>query len=80
MISLVKPRSCELLPGHDFRGELGERDADGLADEGHGAGGARVDLEDVNDLVLDGELDVHQAAHVEGLAPCALVASRDLAS
>ena len=57
----------QLLPGHDHGGVLGERAADGLADEGDGARGARVDFEDVDDLVLDGELDVHQAADVEGL-------------
>ena len=67
MISFVKPRSTSFLPRHDFGGELGERDADGLADEGDGARGARIDLEDVDDFVLHGELDVHEAADVEGL-------------
>jgi hypothetical protein len=32
--SSVKPSSSSVLPEHDLGGELGQRDADGLADEG----------------------------------------------
>src|SRR5499426_933982 len=46
---------------HDLGGELGQGDADGLGDEGDGARGARVDLEHVERLVLDGKLDVEEA-------------------
>ena len=52
MISRVKPSSAQLLADHDPRGELGERHADHLADERHGARGARVDLEDVDVVPL----------------------------
>src|SRR5215472_1796389 len=50
---------------HDLGGELGQGDADGLGDEGDGARGARVDLEHVERLVLDGELDVEEADDAE---------------
>src|SRR5512144_2103936 len=50
---------------HHVGGQLGQRDADGLGDEGYGAGGTRVDLEDEDLLVLDRELDVEEADHPE---------------
>ncbi len=56
----------EGFAGHDLGGEFGERDADGFADEGRGAGGAGVDFDDVEVVAFDGELHVHQAADVEG--------------
>ena len=43
----------------------GNRLADDLGDERHGARGARVDLENVDYAVLDGELHVHQADDLE---------------
>ena len=55
------------LAGHDARGDLGDRRADGLGDEGHGARGARVDLEHEDRAVLDGVLHVHQAADIQRL-------------
>lgn len=57
----------ERFAGHDFGGEFGQRDADGFANEGRGAGGTRIDLDDVEVVAFDGELHVHQAADVEGL-------------
>ena len=57
----------EFFAGHDLGGEFGKRDADGLGDEGDGAGGARVDLDDEELVVFDCELDVHQAADLQGL-------------
>ncbi len=36
------------LAGHDAGGDLGDGTPDGLGDEGHGARGARVDLEHVD--------------------------------
>ena len=51
--------------GHDLGGDLGDRDADRLGDEGHGARGARIDLEDVDVAVLHGVLHVHQPADIE---------------
>ena len=54
------------LASHDFGGEFGQWDADGFADEGRGAAGAGVDFDDIQVVTFDGELHVHQAAHVEG--------------
>ncbi len=57
---------AQLLQGvaqHHLGGQLGQGHAGGLADEGHGAGGPGVDLQDVDLVVLDRELDVHQAHH-----------------
>ena len=48
------------LPDHDLGRQPGQRDADGLAYEGHGAGCPRIDLEDVQDAVLYGILNVHE--------------------
>ena len=55
----------ELFAHHDFGGEFGEGDADRFGDEGDGAAGAGVDFDDVEFFVLDGELDVHEAADFE---------------
>ena len=55
----------EALARHDAGGDLGDRQADHLGDERHGARGARVDLEHVDVAVLDGELHVHQADDAE---------------
>jgi hypothetical protein len=59
------------LAGHDLGGDGGDRLADGLGDERHGARGARVhfqhvDARGVRVRLLDGELHVHQAADVQG--------------
>ncbi len=61
------------LAGHDAGGDLGDRRADGLGDEGHGARGARVDLEHIDRAVLDRVLHVHQAADIERAGPAAVV-------
>ncbi len=61
----LEPERGERLAGHDFSGDAGDGEPDHFGDEGHGAGGARIDLEDVDVVVLDGELDVHQPHHVE---------------
>ena len=50
------------LAGHDVGSALGQGHARCLRDEGHGAAGAGVDLDDVDLAVLDAVLDVHQAA------------------
>ncbi|MNV06527.1 hypothetical protein D3C71_969090 [compost metagenome] len=62
----------ELLAGHDLGGDGGDRLADGLGHEGRRAAGARVHFQHEDARVfavrlLDGELDVHQAAHLQGL-------------
>ena len=53
--------------GHDLGGDLGNLDADRLCDEGHGARGARIDLEDVDVAVLHRVLHVHQPADLKRL-------------
>ena len=58
---LLEAEGGERLAGHDLGGDAGDRLADHLGDERHRAAGARVDLEDVDVAVLDGELHVHQA-------------------
>ena len=50
---------------HHLGGQLGQRHAGGLADKGDGAGGPGIDLQDVDLVVLDGELDVDQADHAQ---------------
>ena len=55
----------QALARHHTRRDLGDRLADRLGDEGHGARGARVDLEDVDVALLHGILHVHQPDDVE---------------
>ena len=56
----------EALAGHHSRRELGDGDPRRLGDEGHGAAGPGVNLDDVNLVILDRELDVHQTNHAQG--------------
>ena len=55
----------QFLPRHHPRGELRDRRADRLGDEGHGAAGARIDLDQIDHPVLHRELDVHQPDDAE---------------
>ena len=59
------------LPGHATRSHLRQLDAGGLADKRHRAAGARVDLQHIDHVLpvhmLDGELHVHQAHHVQAV-------------
>ena len=64
------------LAGHHPRGDLGQRAADRLGDERHGAAGARIDLEDEHLAVLDRHLHVHQAAHARAPGPAPRPAAR----
>ena len=50
---------------HDTRRALGQRHAGGLGDKRHGAARARVCLDHVDGLALDGVLYVDQAAHAQ---------------
>ena len=50
----------EGLADLQFRGDLGKRDARGLADERCGPRCARVDFQHVHDAVLHRILDIHQ--------------------
>ncbi len=62
--------ACKLLARHDAGGDLGDRQADHLGDERHGARGARIDLEDIDNIILHRELHVHQADDLEGKGQC----------
>ena len=70
-------KSASLCAGHHPGADLGHRHAGCLGNERHGAGGARVHLQHVDHVVLDGVLHVHQADDAErlghrlGLAPSA---------
>src|SRR5262249_12962058 len=50
----------ERFPGHHLCGNSGNRQTDHLGDKGYCARGARIDLENVDVVVLDCELNVHQ--------------------
>ena len=54
--SLVDQRIADHRTGRDF----GQRNTDGLADEGNGSRRPRVDFDDVDLVVLDRILNVHQ--------------------
>src|SRR5215470_16170970 len=62
---LAEAERGQLGPQHHPGRELGQRHPDGLGHEGDRAGGARVDLEDEDLLVLDRELDVEQPDHAQ---------------
>jgi len=55
----------ELFTGHHPGGYLCERHTSCLGYEGNGAAAARVDLDQVNLVILDRELHVHQANDAE---------------
>src|ERR1700683_113775 len=56
----------QLATGHQPRRAFRERNASGLANVGNRARGARVDFEDVDRVVLNRVLDIHQADDVQG--------------
>ena len=60
-MSLVNAEFLQGLAGHHPGGDLGQGPPGGLGNEGDGAAGPGVDLEQVDGVVLDRELDVHQA-------------------
>ena len=63
---LLQLEARKAFARHDARGDLGHGKADHLGHEGHGAGCTRVHFQHVDVAVLDGELHVHQAHHVQG--------------
>ena len=62
---LLQAERRQRLPRHDAARDLGDRLADHLGDERHGARGARIDLEHIDLAVLERILHVHQPADVE---------------
>ena len=55
-----------LLARHHPRRDLGHRFANHLGNEGHGARGAWIDFEDIDNIILHRELHIHQAHDLEG--------------
>ena len=53
------------IAGHDARRALGQRHAGGLGDKRHGTARARVGLDHVDGLALDGVLHVDETAHAQ---------------
>ena len=53
------------VTGHDTRRALGQRHAGGLGDKRHGTARARVGLDHVDSLALDGVLYVDETAHAQ---------------
>ncbi|MPM37476.1 hypothetical protein SDC9_84093 [bioreactor metagenome] len=55
----------ERTAGHAPRRKAGQRHADGLAHERHRPRRARVDFDDIDFVVLNRKLDIHQSDHME---------------
>ncbi len=72
---LRDPLRGQRAAGHHACRDLGQGHARRLADEGGRARRARVHLEDVDDVVLDRVLHVHQALHLQGLPQLTRVAA-----
>ena len=61
----MQTESGERPAGHDLGGDAGDGQADHLGDEGHRAARPRVYFEHIDLVVLNRELDVHQAHHLQ---------------
>ena len=59
--------ALQTVAGHDLGGKFRHRAADGFADKWHGAAGAWIHFDDVEDFILDRKLDVHEADHIKRL-------------
>ena len=57
----------QALAQHGPGRHLGQGHARGLRDKGHRAGCPWIDLQHIDPLVLDGELHIHEAHHIQGL-------------
>jgi hypothetical protein len=60
-----KAQFVERLAGHHLGADARQRHPCRLADKGHGAAGARVHLQHVDDIILDRVLHIHQPAHTQ---------------
>ncbi|OPY04519.1 MAG: hypothetical protein A4E66_02582 [Syntrophus sp. PtaB.Bin001] len=63
--SFRKTKVLQRSPQHDLGRQLGQGDADRLADKGHRTRGPGVDLQQVKSAVFHGILDIHQADHLQ---------------
>ena len=64
-ISSGETQFLQSFSGHDLRGDFGQRLADGLCNERHGARRARIHFKHINFFALHGVLHVHQADDLE---------------
>ena len=62
---LLDPQVFQFLTHHEVRCDLRPGNPRGLADEGNSPGGSGIHLEDIDDVVLDGVLDIHQPYDME---------------
>ncbi len=66
--SCVIPSSLQRHPGHDFGGDVGNRDTRRFGNEGSGPAGSRIDFQNIQNgttlFGLDRELNVHQTDDV----------------
>ena len=67
-----KSKLAECFSCHDFCCQFGQGNPCGFADERYGPGSSRVDFKDIEDIILDCILDIHQADDLEfqGHCPC----------
>ncbi len=65
ILPLLEVQLRELLAQHALRGDPGHRDVADLRDQRHGARGPRIGLQDVDRVLADGVLDVHQPDHLQ---------------
>src|SRR5690606_22938827 len=64
-LALLQFKGGERSARHHLGGDTGDRKPDHLGNEGHCTAGARIDLQDVDLAILDGELHVHESDDVE---------------
>ncbi len=70
-LAAISAECCfEAFACHDAGCDLGNRRTDCLGDERNRTRSARIDFEDEDFTVLDGELHVHQATDIERLGEC----------
>jgi len=63
--SALEVEVAQLLAQHDLGGQTGHGDVAHLGNQGYGAGGPGVGLQDVDHVISDGVLNIHQAHHVK---------------
>ena len=61
----VQIKIRQFFARHHPRSDLGDGRSGRLGDKGHRTASAGIDLDDVDVLVLDGVLNIHQPDHVE---------------
>ena len=78
MLDVFRQELAQLAPGHQARGNFRQRHSGGFGDIGHGSRGARIHFQHVHGVTLDGELNIHQADHVESAGQAMSVVAHSL--